>query len=320
MAQGNRLKQIASRGLLAAFCSLVLCLLHGNDLVAQSILDKQSPHNQSTTDGLPEPQNGYSSDKWAPSDVGASVQPLDPTQRCSLADVLDRTGHNVELMIHNFDRFAATESVEHQKIDRNGKLGKAERKTFDYVASVIPQESGYTLIDEARGDGTAVATFPEGIATIGTSTLALIMLPAYAPDFQMQCDGLGQWQGKSAWQVRFEQRTDRVNHLSGFRVDRDFYYTRLRGRIWIDTHSYQIAHIEADLADSIPKIGLKLEHMEVDYGVVDFAQSGTELWLPLSAELHLDFRNHRFYRHHVFTNFQLFSVRVNQRFMSKRPN
>ena len=53
--------------------------------------------------------------------------------------------------------------------------------------------------------------------------------------------------------------------------------------------------------------------MSVEYRPVAFPKRHTELWLPSSAELYLDFSGRRFYRKHSFTNFTLFSVDVDQR-------
>jgi hypothetical protein len=70
--------------------------------------------------------------------------------------------------------------------------------------------------------------------------------------------------------------------------------------------------MEVDLAEAIPQIRLRLQHMAVDYLPVSFPRSGVEIWLPSSAELYVDFRGHRFYRRHDYINFQLFSVKVQQ--------
>jgi hypothetical protein len=59
---------------------------------------------------------------------------------------------------------------------------------------------------------------------------------------------------------------------------------------------------------------MRIEHIDIDYGPIFFPARATELWLPLNAELYLDFKNHRFYRRHQFIDFTLFSVDVDQRF------
>ncbi len=41
---------------------------------------------------------------------------------------------------------------------------------------------------------------------------------------------------------------------------------------------------------------------------MDFPERKTQLWLPKSSEVYLDFQGHRFRRLHHFTDFKLFSV------------
>ena len=68
------------------------------------------------------------------------------------------------------------------------------------------------------------------------------------------------------------------------------------------------------LADEIPEIRLRLQHPDIEYRPVHFDRGTGEIWLPSSTELYMDFHGHRFYRRHRFTDFQLFSVNVQQTF------
>ena len=49
-------------------------------------------------------------------------------------------------------------------------------------------------------------------------------------------------------------------------------------------------------------------------GSLRFPKSKVEIWLPSSTELYMDFQGHRFYRRHTFTDFNLFSVKIDQQF------
>jgi hypothetical protein len=102
--------------------------------------------------------------------------------------------------------------------------------------------------------------------------------------------------------------------MSDIVINGKSYDMRIRGIAWILQDSYQVAHLEIDLAETIPKIRLRLDHQAIDYQPVFFPQSDTTIWLPSSAELYMDFRGHRFYRRHSYTNFKLFSVKVQQEF------
>ena len=92
------------------------------------------------------------------------------------------------------------------------------------------------------------------------------------------------------------------------------YNVRIRGPAWILADSYEVARLETDLAETIPAIRLRLDHQSVEYGPVRFPRSKVEIWLPSSTELFMDFQGHRFYRRHSFTDFNLFSVKIDQQF------
>jgi hypothetical protein len=82
----------------------------------------------------------------------------------------------------------------------------------------------------------------------------------------------------------------------------------LRGRAWILADSFQVARLETDIQESIPKIRLRLNHESVEYRPVSSPTRNLQLWLPSSTELYMDFRGRRFYRKHSFTDFKIFSV------------
>jgi hypothetical protein len=218
------------------------------------------------------------------------------------------------------DRFTARESVEHQSVNRGGKLARMQSRQFDYLVAIEPGRGGYLSVEEYRSSKGVAAQFWDQVSTQGIPVLVLVFHPKYAPDFDMKCEGLGAWQGQPAWQVRFEQRTDRPNHLSAVIVKGRAHSVRLRGRAWILASNHQVARLESDLAETIPEIKLRREHMNVEYRSVTFPARKTQLWLPHSAELFLDFAGRRFYRRHSFTDFTLFSVDINQQVASPVAN
>jgi hypothetical protein len=58
----------------------------------------------------------------------------------------------------------------------------------------------------------------------------------------------------------------------------------------------------------IPQIGLRLEHLVIDYAPVEFQKRHVELWLPQSTSLYMAYRGHRYEVRHNFSEFQLFLV------------
>jgi hypothetical protein len=259
-----------------------------------------------------------SRDGWAPPDIDQFVPPVAAGVACRLPDVLAKAGQRVEELIENVNRFSATEVVKHQRVDGSGRLRHPQTLRFSYLVSIAPTAHGYLNFQEFRNRGNDPAVFPDHIATIGMPSLVLIFHPHYVKDFRMKCEGLGKSHSRPAWQVRFEQRPDRINHMNSLVIDGRAYSLALRGRAWILADSYEVARLETDLVKPIPQIRLRLEHEDIEYRSVHFPERQLNLWLPSSADLYMDFIGHRFYRRDILTNFHLFSVDVQQQFNSFR--
>lgn len=247
-------------------------------------------------------------EKWIPEDIDRVVPPVKSGVACSLPTVLEGAGQRIVEFVQNVDRFTATEVLLHRPVDRSGRLGRPITRKFDYLVSMATGRSGLLQVDELRNRSHSLELFPGHIATTGTPSLVLIFHPRYIGNFKMQCEGLGEWRGQPAWQVRFEQRADRSNYTLAFFVNNAKYDASLRGRAWILADSFQVARLETDLAESIPRIRLRLNHESVEYRPVISSMNNQQLWLPFSTELYMDFRGQRFYRKHAFTNFKIFSV------------
>jgi len=247
-------------------------------------------------------------DSWIPDDIDHAVPPVASGSACSLPAVLDGAGKRIVELLHNVDRFTATEVLMHQPVDHLGHMGPTITTQFSYLVSYTEDAAGPLHVDEFRNGSLSLEPFPNHIATVGTPSLVLIFHPRYVNNFKMECEGLGQWHGQPAWQVRFEQRTDRPNITYSFSLGRATYPVNLRGRAWILADSYQVARLETDLVQSIPKIRLRLDHQSVEYRPVKSSTKNTQLWLPSSTELYMDFQGRRFYRKHSFTDYKIFSV------------
>ncbi len=255
-----------------------------------------------------------SADLWLPPDIDRDIPQVSPGTSCPLAEVLSEAGKRVEELVENVDKFTATEIVEHQDVDRMGRLGAPEIRKFSYLVTMAEGANGSMSVEEYRNLGSAPDQFPDHIATTGTPALVLIFHPQYAKDFQMTCEGLGEWQGQPAWQVRFEERLDRRNPIMELQIDHNDFSPRLQGRAWIVADSYQVARLESDLVEEIPQIRLHLQHQDIEYSPVPSPDTKGEIWLPSSTEMYMDFLGHRFYRRHTFTDIKLFSVGLQQTF------
>jgi hypothetical protein len=251
---------------------------------------------------------------WVPPDVDRSVPEVTPGITCPLSSVLSNAGKRIEELVRNVDKFTATEVVEHHSVGHSDRLGPPQNRNFNYLVTMAKTRSGGLNVEEYRNGGSAPEQFPDHIATVGTPSLALIFHPYHVDDFEMKCEGLGQWRGQPAWQVRFEERPKRRNSMMVVQIGGGSFSPRLRGRAWILADSYQVARLESDIAEKIPKIRLRLQHQDVEYRPVPLPDSKAEIWLPASTEMYMDFIGRRFYRRHSFTNLKFFSVKVQQTF------
>jgi len=250
---------------------------------------------------------------WAPPSVDQERPPVDETVPCSLNQVLDGATARVKEFVASVDRFTATEDLVHQDLDELGNTRSTEHRTFQYMVSISEIRPGVLNVDEYRNGSLDQSQFPEHLSTIGLAVQMLVFHPVLRDDFQMTCEGLGDWHGQPAWQVYFRQRPDRPSRIRDFRQGGALFPVSLKGRAWIAVDSYEILRMETDLVRPMPKIRLLSEHVAIDYGPVEFPNRATQLWLPASADLYSDFHGHRFHRRHSYRDYLLFSVDEKQK-------
>ena len=117
-----------------------------------------------------------------------------------------KAGKQLMELVKDVDRFAATESLTHESINKFGLASSPEKRKFNYVVSIQEVQHGFLNVEEYRNSGGAPAEFPDGVATNGLPALVLIFHPYNAMNFEMTCEGLARWNGGLAWQVHFKQR------------------------------------------------------------------------------------------------------------------
>jgi tetratricopeptide (TPR) repeat protein len=245
---------------------------------------------------------------WEPLNVDAVKPTVAAGVTCPQGKVIWNAGEHVKELVDDLSKFDATEEVFHEELDKNGFPKNQVTLKFDYVVSIAEPVRGKLLVDEYRYSPSGNNDFPDEIATKGLPALAFIFHPDMRDDFDMQCEGLGKWNGKSAWLVHFQQREDKPHRIEDYVVNNKAYSVSMKGRAWIDADTYEIVRLESDLAKPIPQIQLTSQHEVVEYVPVKFPKSKTELWLPKTGELTFDFRNHYYYRRHTFDRFLLFAV------------
>lgn len=251
--------------------------------------------------------------KWMPPDVDESMPAVADGVACPMQQISDETAKRVETFIDGVNRISATETLDHEVIDRFGLTAKHESRRFSYVESLAEVKPGQYRVEEYRDGTMGLDVFPERLASLGLGSMVLIFHPVYRGEYDMTCEGLTQWHDRKVWQVHFRQRKDKPARMREYSVGKNVYSVGLRGRAWIAADTFQVVSIETDLVNPVPQIRLVAEHISIDYEPVQFKKKHEELWLPQNAELFFDFNGRRIHRRHHFDDYRLFSVDENQK-------
>jgi hypothetical protein len=290
----------------------VLCLVLTNRASAQLNTPLDAPEVLRTEAGTNTVER-TTRDAWVPPDIDAVHPSVTDKTTCALQDVISKAGMRVQEFVDNLNSLSAMETIQIQTVSHSNTLRRPEIQHFEYVVSARREASGNAYLEEYRGRNMDRMPEPSSdhVAVSGAFSPLLIFHPYHAKDFEMTCEGLGTWHGRPAWQVRFQEQS---NHMHGLMINDKQYLLTVRGRAWILADSYQVGRVETDLVNSIPEIHLRLQHEVIEYSPKTFPGRNVEIWVPSSSELYMDFRGHRFYRRHSYTDFQLFSVKVHQEF------
>ena len=254
------------------------------------------------------PAPGLSTKQWKPPGIDDVKPSIALGVACPSDQVIEESGKRAQELVGDVERFAAVEDLLHQSLDQFGIPTRTETRKYNYVASISQPQPGFLEVDEFRADKFNLSEYPDQIASSGFVALALVFHPVMRENFEMSCEGLGDWRGQATWLVHFRQRDDRPNRMHSYKVGSQMYSVALKGRAWITPDKFQIVRMEAEMVNPMPEIQLLSEHQTVDYGPVPFLKKNTSLWLPKSAEIYFDFRKHRYYRRHSFDHYMLYSV------------
>ncbi len=258
---------------------------------------------------------------WAPPDIDSAVPGVAPDVTCSEAEIVDRASKASLDQLQNFEKFLATEHIEHQEIDAHGTSGRTKKRDFTYLAFIEHTKDGQVFLDERRDGGTGLDEFPTSLATTGLLGLGVdVFHPGFSAALQFRCEGLGQWQGKPAWLVHFEQRPGQRSYLRLWQTRKATVEVPLKGRVWVAASTYEVLHIESDLREPIKELELTRDHLVIDYGPVNFEHGATQLWLPWYADMYLELHGKRYHHRHTLTNYALFSVDTNHQISAPKEN
>jgi tetratricopeptide (TPR) repeat protein len=243
---------------------------------------------------------------WGPPGVDDVKPTVAPGVICPYQQIIAMTGDRVKQLVDSMAEFSATEDLLHEQLDPVGNPITKETRKFDYVASIAEARPGFLEVDEYRNERYGLLDLPDHIATTGFVTLALIFHPDMQGNFEFTCEGLGDWHGKPAWILHFQQRADRPNRIESYVAAGEPYRVDQKGRAWIDADNLEIVRIESDLVKPVRQ--LSVQHQIAEYGPVHFQRKNIDLWLPQSADLFLEINRRRYYRRHSFDHYMLFST------------
>jgi Flp pilus assembly protein TadD len=257
---------------------------------------------------------------WAPADVDGGTPPTAPGVSCSLEDVLHKTQQRILRQLGDLEKFSATEKIEHQVLDSIGVWTTPVSRDFNYLIFVHHNKTlPYYFVEDRKGTESS-NSFPTGIATRGLVSLGFMVVnPVFSKDFQFTCEGLGNRNGKPAWQLYFVQRADVPSRVRSWNYKSRNYPIPLKGRMWIGANSFNIMHLETTLREPVPGLRLNREQLMVDYGPVHFQSAATELWLPWQGEMYFDLMGRRYHHKHTLTNYLLFDVDTKNKIKAPPP-
>ena len=247
---------------------------------------------------------------WAPRDTDDAVYDVAPGVECQAAPILDGALHRMNTELVDFEKFTATEHIEHQDIDRYGWPGPVKTHDFSYVVFVRPLGKNSFYLDEFRDGAGTLTGFSDAIISTGLNSLGVnVLQPFYRDRFNYSCEGLTNVRGQAAWQIHFDEKRDaKAGGIRTWRTGYTTYEIAIKGRIWISSASYAVLRIETDLRDPVARLGLTKDHLLVDYGPVNFSARNVQLWLPWSADMYMELRGKRYHHRHFLSDYLLFDV------------
>src|SRR6266404_4980419 len=223
--------------------------------------------------------------------------------------VVEHTSKSTSRQLENLEKFLATEHIQHEEVNARGEVSQIRDKNFSYMVFIEHAKDGLVFLDEKRDGGTGTDSFPTSLATVGLVSLGVdVFHPGFAKALDFKCEGLGQWRGKAAWILHFEQKHDVKSYLRLWETKTKTVEIPLKGRVWVAASSYNVLHVESDLREPMKELELMRDHLAIDYGPVNFQNGKTELWLPWYADMYLELHGRRYHHNHTLSNFSLFAV------------
>jgi hypothetical protein len=255
--------------------------------------------------------------RWDSPRVDDPVPSLSATPSCSLATVLKQAGERGKELISHLKDFDAHEQLRYEQTDDLGMPEPGISAKFDYLVDFEDKGDVPTVKETRKLLAGAEGTDLSGILDRGLPAFALIFDPSLQGDYEMRCEGSGAWIDQPAWVIYFRQKKEKRPRTLTIRSTMQAVPVSLKGRAWIAADSGQVMHLEINVVEGLPAIGLKSDAVSVDYAPVKFHSQDVEMWLPQTAVAYIDYGKRRVIVWHSFSDFQLFSVQTQQ--VSEEP-
>ncbi len=227
-------------------------------------------------------------------------------------DLMARTRAEVARFVKVFSDVRCTEDVTQARLTKKGKIEHVEKSTYDYL--VIAEESGSSLsLHESRLEQKAPAKKSNTslLVTNGFATLLLIFHPSYADSFEFSAPVPEMVDGQTLARVEFRHRANKPSTMELVLRGRE-YPIDLRGTAWIEPASGSIVRIDAQLAQSMDDLGLRILHTDVQYAPVPLRGVEASLRLPSVATIEVETARQHWRNVHRFSGYQRFSVDVEE--------
>lgn len=275
--------------------------------------DSAAPAVMGSAESSGEPEAAVSpAGAWAPKDVDEVPPAVFRDVPCSAAQVVERAAQQVVGMVNHLGDVNASEEVLHTEFDSKGRPGRSQSRKYEYMFAIRRAPPNLLWVEEMRNGafgGDPIA----GTLTSGLAAMALIFHPHFVNDFEVRCEGQGNWRGTPVWFLYFQQRADRPGRFYRYKNARGSVWLRLKGRAWVEANSYQILHMEIGLIESSPQVELDRMQWVIEYGPIEFKDHQGTFWLPKTAETYTHARGKRWYRRHRMSNYVHFAVDTKQK-------
>ena len=259
---------------------------------------------------------------WDPPQVDTPLPALSAVPPCSLPDVLKQAAKSAEELVNHLQNFIAHEQIRYEQTDRQSLHELSLAAKFDYLVDFGSQSDPLKVHETRTTRGATDAGNLSAILDKGLPVLALIFHPVLQGDYEMRCEGSTQWNSHPAWVVHFSQMKGKRPRTVTLETPTEIYPRLLtatevrplsiKGRAWIAADSGQVLHLETNLKERILAIDLREMAISVDYAAVKSPSKNLEVWLPQSAVAYTDYAGRRMTIEHIFSDFQLFSIKTEQ--------